>query len=98
MTKSIFIPHNEKTQYYCNFVGAYDEGLLNTTCPQDILSVYASLNITSPSGTTTSNCPGTTMDMCTDRTSVVFSYNDTCSPAKMTSGIFPDCRIDLLYV
>ena len=58
--------------------------------------MYASVNITSSAGTTTSNCPGTTMDMCTDRTSVAFTYNDTCSPAKMTSGMFPDIRIDPL--
>ncbi|CAG2223198.1 unnamed protein product [Mytilus edulis] len=65
---------------------SYDEGLLNTTCPQDILAVFDNVNITSSSGTKTTGCPGTTVDACTDRTTVAFTYNSTCAVAKMTSA------------
>ncbi|CAC5359696.1 unnamed protein product [Mytilus coruscus] len=64
---------------------SYEEGLLNTTCPQDILAVFDNVNITRSSGTTTTRCPGTTVDVCTDRTTVAFTYNSTCAAAKMTS-------------
>lgn len=55
------------------------------TCPQDILAVFENVNIRTSSGNTTTGCPGTTVDVCTDRTTVAFNYNRTCSADKITS-------------
>ncbi|XP_063414840.1 uncharacterized protein LOC134696815 [Mytilus trossulus] len=74
--------------------GSYEEDLLNTTCPQDILAVFDNVNITTSSGTKTTGCLGTTVDVCRDKTTVAFNYNSACSAAKMKSQ---DGKYSCLY-
>ncbi|XP_052089681.1 uncharacterized protein LOC127726361 [Mytilus californianus] len=79
-------PYGKQTFVMLVKADAYDNGLLTTRCPDDLLAIFQSVNITLSDGTITTSCPGNTLDVCANRTTVSFGYNDSCSsPAKQTS-------------
>ncbi|CAC5359695.1 unnamed protein product [Mytilus coruscus] len=77
-------PYGKQTFVMLVKADAYDNGLLTTRCPDDLLAIFQSVNITlSSDGTKTTSCPGNTLDVCANRTTISFGYNDSCSsPAK----------------
>ncbi|CAG2223197.1 unnamed protein product [Mytilus edulis] len=71
-------PYEKQTFVMLVKADAYDNGLLTTRCPDDLLAIFQSVNITLSDGTKTTSCPGNTLDVCANRTTVSFGYNDTC--------------------
>lgn len=70
--------------------GAIADGSINITCPDALQAQFGNVSIQHASTTNPTMCPGTVFDVCTDKTMINITYNDTCataSTAKTLSGL-----------
>lgn len=70
---------------YLYFLGMVESGNVSAQCPDDMLAQFASVNITNNAGQN-DYCSETSLDVCTDRTMMNYTYNDTCTNVKTYSG------------
>ncbi|CAC5359698.1 unnamed protein product [Mytilus coruscus] len=81
--------------------GSIADGSLNITCPDDLQAQFANVSIQHESEADASTCPDTVFDVCTDKTLINITYNETCSTTstdKTLSGLGLYRCIPLCYV
>lgn len=73
--------------------GALEDGLVEATCPFELLHTYTNGSLTSADGMT--SCVNTTLDICTDRTQMRITYDTSCDASlKITSDGLNICLLD----
>ncbi|KAJ8297864.1 hypothetical protein KUTeg_024395 [Tegillarca granosa] len=65
--------------------GMVESGNVSTQCPDGMLAQFASVNITNNAGQN-DYCSETSLDVCTDRTMMNYTYNETCTNVKTYSA------------
>ncbi|VDI43720.1 Hypothetical predicted protein [Mytilus galloprovincialis] len=59
--------------------GSIADGSLNITCPEDIQAQFGNVSIQHEGEADASMCPDTVFDVCSDKTLINITYNETCS-------------------
>ncbi|KAL3878524.1 hypothetical protein ACJMK2_030864 [Sinanodonta woodiana] len=59
------------------------------TCPKDFLATFSNFTVKSYAGA--SQCTGNSLDVCTDRTAMNYTYNSCSSSVKFSSGGYFHC-------
>lgn len=71
-------------------IGSIADGSLNITCPEDLQAQFGNVSIQHEGEADASMCPDTVFDVCSDKTLINITYNETCSTTsndKTLSGL-----------
>lgn len=72
-------------------IGSIADGSLNITCPEDLQAQFGNVSIQHEGEADASMCPDTVFDVCSDKTLINITYNETCSTTsndKTLSGLY----------